>query len=43
MILWLPLFPAAIFVRKEALAAVGRAGKIHAPQPRRKKSSVAQW
>jgi hypothetical protein len=36
--LWQPLFPAAIFVRKEALAVADRAGKIHAPQPREKEN-----
>ena len=28
---------------KEALAAIGDAGKIYTPKPREKKSSVAQW
>ena len=40
-----PLFPTAIFVRKEALAVADHASKIHAPQPGEKKiqrSSVVE-
>jgi hypothetical protein len=44
-LLWQPLFPTAIFVRKEALAVADHASKIHAPQPGEKKiqrSSVVE-